>query len=219
MTYVKICGITNLDDARGAVEAGADFLGFNFYPPSPRYITPERAKEIISEIRLRPNALESSVKMFGVFVNHSLERVRIIADECGLDLLQLHGDETVDMVMKLSPRAFKALRPRTVEEMHTQLERYGAAIGGSAPSFIVDAHNPKLFGGTGERADWTIARNIASQYPILLAGGLAPENVSEAIDAVRPWGVDTTSGVERAPGLKDAQKVKRFVENVRRLGG
>jgi len=221
MTRVKICGITNLEDAMVATDAGADLLGFVFYPRSPRYVTPERAKEIVLTIRhdcARSAQPSPAPRFVGVFVDESLERVRAVMDSARLDRVQLHGSEPAQMVRELSPRAYKALRPRTPDEARTGVEQYRAVIDGSAPAFIVDALDAKRFGGTGARADWAIATALAREFPILLAGGLNAENVTDAVRIVRPWGVDVSSGVERAPGLKDHTRVKEFVANAKQMG-
>lgn len=211
MTYVKICGITNLEDAQAAVDAGADLVGFIFYPPSPRYVSFEQAKGIISAIRY-----SSSVKIVGVFVNESVEQIREIVEYCDLDLVQLSGDEPPEVARALSLHVYKSLRPRDETDARALAEKYRAVVNLNTPAFIIDSFNPKLFGGTGERADWTIARETAREFPILLAGGLTPANVAESIAFVQPWGVDVSSGVERAPGLKDHAKVSAFMEKVKR---
>ncbi len=215
MTYVKICGITNREDSRAAAEAGADLLGFIFYQHSPRYVRPERAAEIVDTLRREYPA----VKTVGVFVDESVRRVRAIIEVCKLDLVQLHGAEAPETVREFSPRVYKSLRPRDEDETVRLLARYRGVMNGSRPAFIVDAFNPTRYGGTGARADWTIACEISREFPILLAGGLAPENVGAAIAEVQPWGVDVSSGVERAPGLKDHAKVKRFVERAKDAAG
>ncbi len=212
MTYVKICGITNLEDAQVAAKAGADLLGFIFYPPSPRYVAPEQAAEISYAIRRSPHA----PRTVGVFVNEAPACIRAIVEQCALDLVQLSGDESPTTLSETGAPSYKALRPRTVAEIPVLLENYRRVVKGNTPAFLVDAFNPKLYGGTGERADWTIARRVAERYPILLAGGLTPDNIVEAVANVQPWGVDVASGVERAPGLKDHGKVKAFIESVRR---
>ncbi len=212
MVHVKICGITNLADARAAIDAGADLLGFNFYPPSPRYISPERAREIISVVRR-----SSSVQTAGVFVNEPLERVRAIVELCELDLIQMHGEESAELVAQFAPRVYKSLRPRDAADAKLLIEKYRVALNGNRPGFIVDAFNAKLFGGAGEQGDWKVASEIAREFPILLAGGLNPDNVAEAIRAVQPWGVDVASGVERAPGLKDHAKVREFVARAKQV--
>ena len=210
---IKICGITNLDDACAAIEAGADLLGFNFYSKSPRYIAPERAGKIAAEIRSGgPKPL-----LVGVFVNSPLEEVRSILEIAQIDLAQLHGDEPVIVLEQLHGRGFKALRPASEEEAEIDAEWF-APHGPNAPVLLVDAYRKDQYGGTGQVADWSIATKLAQQYPILLAGGLTPENVAEAIKQVRPWGVDVASGVECAPGKKDVAKMKLFVERVRSNG-
>ena len=207
MVQVKICGITNLEDARIAASAGADLIGFVFYAKSPRYIEPARARDIVAALRADAHA----PKMVGVFVNESTGRVRATMESAQLDLAQLHGTEPVSTVSDLSPRAYKSLRPRDVDEARTAVAEYGRATHGNVPAFIVDAYDPKQFGGTGAHADWDIAAVIAGEFPILLAGGLNGENVVDAIRIAQPWGVDVSSGVERAPGLKDHVKVRAFI--------
>ncbi len=211
MTRVKICGITNFEDALAATTAGADLLGFIFYRASPRYIPPEHAGEIVAEVRRRRPAS----KFVGVFVNESLERVREIKDLTQLDFVQLHGSEPAAMVQELAPRVYKSLRLRDLTEAQVSAQEYRAALNGNVPCFIVDAFNENQFGGTGKRVDWNIAAEIAREFPILLAGGLNPGNVAEAIRTVQPWGVDVSSGVERAPGLKDQEKVREFIRNAK----
>jgi phosphoribosylanthranilate isomerase len=211
MIRVKICGITNLDDANVAVDAGADLLGFIFYPKSPRYVEPERARAIVTALRADAHA----PKFVGVFVNESLKSVKAAIDLAQLDLVQLHGSEPASMVLELSPRAYKSLRPRDADEARTAVAEYRGAIKGTVPAFIVDAYDAKRFGGTGTRADWEIAASIAREFPVLLAGGLTAENVADAMATVQPWGVDVSSGVERAPGLKDHVKVREFIRAVK----
>ncbi len=217
MVQVKVCGITNLDDALAAAEAGADMLGLVFFARSPRYIEPERAGEIVAVLRQRGHAL----RFVGVFVNESLERVHKIATTAQLDVAQLHGDEPPEMIRALctllpqSLQVIKALRPRDPAEAGTWVARYRAAVDGCTPAFIVDAFDAQRFGGTGARADWGLAASIAREFPILLAGGLDPDNVVEAIHAVHPWGVDVSSGVERAPGIKDHDRVRQFIRQAK----
>jgi phosphoribosylanthranilate isomerase len=233
---IKICGITNLDDALAALDAGADVLGFNFYPQSPRYITSDACARITSAIGHRqshsacpcpafhrkaggpPGALrglESAITTVGVFVNEAPAFVAGMLNQCGLDLAQLSGDEPPETVASLARRAFKAIRPRTPEEAERDAIRY-AALASEQPALLLDASHPSLYGGTGRTADWSIARQISSAYPILLAGGLTPENVARAVEAVKPWGVDVASGVESAPGRKDPRKLLDFVRAARR---
>ncbi len=205
---VKICGITNIEDAQAAIDAGADLLGFNFYPKSPRYLTPEKAGEIVAHLR---RSGDQKSLLVGVFVNSSLDEVRSILETAQIDLAQLHGDEPVPVIEQLNGRGFKALRPTSEEEALTQAEWF-APYRSNAPVLLVDAYRKDQYGGTGHTADWTIATKLARRYPILLAGGLTPDNVAEAIRQVKPWGVDAASGVEVSPGKKDVAKMKLFVE-------
>jgi phosphoribosylanthranilate isomerase len=180
-------------------------LGFNFYPKSPRYLAPEACAFIVAE-------LKSPAVKVGVFVNESIAHVRQLMAQCGLDLAQLHGDETVQQVAALEGRAFKAFRGTGLA--HADF----AAAGPGAPAFLVDAYSPAHYGGTGRVADWSAARRLAEQYPILLAGGLTPENVAAAVARVRPWGVDVASGVESAPGHKDHARLRAFVRSAKQAG-
>ncbi|TAH48505.1 MAG: phosphoribosylanthranilate isomerase [Chloroflexota bacterium] len=212
MTIVKICGITNIDDARAAIDAGADMLGFIFYPPSPRYVTPEQARNLVFEIR---NS-KFEIKVVGVFVNESLEHLRAVMETAALDLAQLHGRESPEMVRELGTRAYKSIQATDLDTARTVMANYRASVNGNLPAFIADAPPAKLPGGNGTVADWSVAREIAKAFPILLAGGLNPENVRAAIELVQPFGVDVSSGVERAPGLKDHVKVREFINQVKR---
>lgn len=214
MTQVKICGITNIEDAMVAAEADADLLGFIFYSHSPRCIVPDRARAIAAALHERGPA----PKLVGVFVNESLERVHAVVERVGLDLVQLAGNEPAPVIQALSPRVYKSLRPRDSTEANALLKEYRAAVDGNAPAFIVDSFDANRFGGTGTRADWHLAAHIAREFSILLAGGLSAENVAEAIRIVQPWGVDVSSGVERAPGLKDSVKVQEFIRVAKETG-
>jgi len=205
--HIKICGLKTLDEALAAIDAGADYLGFNFYPPSPRYLSPEACAQITSRLGAGPRG----VKTVGIFVNETPEQVRSLLSACGLDLAQLHGEEPPEIFQALGGRAYKAFRGAAGQAV----EAYASA-GPGAPAFLVDACAPKALGGTGQVADWPAARALAAEYPIFLAGGLTPENVAEAVAQVRPWGVDVASGVESAPGRKDPQKMKEFVAAAQR---
>jgi phosphoribosylanthranilate isomerase len=215
MTYIKVCGITNLDDACCAVEAGVDFLGFVFYPKSPRFVTPEQAAAIIRTVRLESGA--DVPRCVGVFVDESVEHVSDTLDGVGLDLAQLHGGEPPTEVWMLRPRAFKAIRPRSCNDAETALAIYRDVVPDDTalPQILMDAYHPQQFGGTGIPADPAVARLLALHLRLLLAGGLTPETVGPAIEQVRPWGVDVSSGVERAKGIKDHARVRAFVEAVR----
>ena len=279
MTKVKICGITNLKDALVAAEAGADLLGFIFYEPSPRYISPDLAREIVagvkeqvargmwqvpgdrsqvtgdrlqvasgrsqvagrsektggSELKTQNSKLKTPL-FVGVFVNASLATVVRTLDECQLDAAQLHGDEPPEFVSQLQGRTYKAIRPQSLPEADSLIQHYlpcsPLGLSRSAersrpsletkpapllPCYLLDAYHPNLYGGTGHVTDWSMAANVASRYPIMLAGSLTPANVAEAIGVVKPWGVDVSSGVERAKGQKDHDKVRVFVAAVKNL--
>lgn len=209
MTIVKICGTTNLDDALAAAEAGADLLGFIFYPRSPRYVVPETAAEIVRAVRASYIAPPQCV---GVFVNTPLQEVQVILAQTGLDLAQLHGDEPVEQVQALSGRGFKAIRPTEMEQATALAMAYAPFGSPSGPQLLIDAYHPQLYGGGGRRGDWEVAATVARRVKrLLLAGGLTPENVAEAVSRVKPWGVDVASGVETAPGRKDHAKVRAFI--------
>jgi phosphoribosylanthranilate isomerase len=197
---VKICGITNWADARQAVAEGADFLGFNFYAGSPRYVAPARAGSIVRR-------LPKKVLTIGVFVNEREPKMLEIARAVGLDALQLHGDETPAMVRRLK-RSFpviKGIRVKTSPGAR-QLSRFKAAT-----ALLLDGFDAHRRGGTGKTFDWEIARRAKQYGRIFLAGGLTPENVGEAIRAVQPYAVDVCSGVETRPGKKDPASVKRLM--------
>lgn len=203
MTKIKICGIKTINDALAAIDAGADYLGFNFYPKSVRFIEKQVCVEITSVLKKE----FPQIKLVGVFVNSSVEEVKIIMETCSLDLVQLHGDETPEMLNALDGRAFKAFRgiPESVDKFARS----------ESPAFLVDAAVNGAYGGTGVTADWNSAAELAKNYPLLLAGGLTPENVAEAVSRVKPWGVDVASGVESVMGKKDPSRMKAFVQAVR----
>jgi len=205
MTLVKICGITNLDDALAAVESGADALGFNFYKPSPRYITPQAAREII-------NQLPSSIVTVGVFVNEaSPQSVMDIANEAGLKTLQLHGDESPDYCREL---AANTLVIKTLAVSDTFDPKLTQAY--HVDAIMLDTRDNRLRGGTGRVFDWSIAQQVGELVPKLyLAGGLSPENVEEAINKVRPYAVDACSSLEDSPGTKNHGRMRAFVDTVR----
>ncbi len=201
-TRVKICGITNLDDALCAVDAGADALGFVFYPKSPRYLDPDVAREIIQ-------LLPPLVTVVGVFVDEQIKTVREIETYCYLRLLQFHGNETPEYCEWYTGRVLKAFRMRNASVLD-EMKRYHVS------GYLLDSYSEKGYGGTGESFDWSLARRAAARKPVLLAGGLNAGNVGEAVAAVRPFGVDVSSGVERAPGRKDPRKVRQFLQAVRK---
>jgi phosphoribosylanthranilate isomerase len=205
MTKIKICGIKTVDDALAAMDAGADLLGFNFYPKSPRYIDVDTCRNIMSVMRKYGH-----ITFVGLFVNASVAEIRATIETCGLSLAQLHGDETSEMIQSLYGKAFKAFRGVPDAEHINGFARL------DVPALLVDAAVKGAYGGTGVTADWNKAAELAKQYPLLLAGGLTPENVAEAVRQVQPWGVDVASGVEAAAGRKDAGKMKAFVKAVRK---
>jgi len=212
-TIVKICGLTNLEDARVVVEAGADLLGFIFYAKSSRYVAPEAAATIVRTLRADGTSLP---RVVGVFVNASVAEIQSIVAQVGLDFVQLHGNETTEWFAPLGGRAFKAAGPADAAAAQTQAAQFAPLGCAAGPSLMIDAYDPQAYGGTGKKADWHVAADLARQYPgLLLAGGLTPANVAAAIDLVQPWGVDVNSGVEAAPGRKDHAKVRQFVQTVR----
>lgn len=202
---VKICGMTNAEDARAAVEAGADALGFLCYKKSPRYIEPEVIKQIVA-------GLPPFVLPVGIFVNEEAKTVRDLMDACGLAIAQLHGDESGAFCESLGRPVLRAIRLRDRGSL-LQLAEYRGRAG--VRGFVIDAYSKGTYGGTGHTVDWDIAREAAQAAPVLLAGGLTPLNVGEAIKKVRPYGVDVSSGVEVSPGRKDHDKVRDFVRAVR----
>jgi phosphoribosylanthranilate isomerase len=202
MTKIKICGIKTVDDALAAIDLGADLIGFNFYPKSPRYVEVGICRNIMAKVRNIGRVI-----CVGVFVNASADVIHATMDTCGLYLAQLHGDETVEFMESLQEKSFKAFRGIPADVT--------AFARDDAPAFLVDASVKGVYGGSGVTADWDGAAELAKKYPLLLAGGLTPENVAEAIGRVKPWGVDVASGVEAAPRKKDPSKMKAFVQAVR----
>lgn len=192
---IKICGMTNLEDALLCADEGADALGFVFYPRSPRAVSPEAAQEIICQ-------LPPFLTTVGVFVNETAERIAEIAAFCGLDAVQLHGDESPDFCDHMTRRVVKAFRMR--EGVEPPFAAY------RADAFLLDAYLEGTPGGTGRRFDWTRARDAKRHGRIILAGGLTLDNLAEAIRVAQPDAVDVSSGVEAAPGKKDPSKVRAF---------
>ncbi len=201
MVKVKICGNTNLDDTMAAVQAGADAVGFVFYRKSPRMIEPKTAAEIIS--RLPP-----FVVPVGVFVNEELGTVRRILKDCNIPLAQLHGDESPQYCAELGRSVIKAIRVRDRGDLE-RMTSYQVA------GFVLDALVEGVPGGTGVTIDWDLAGEAQVVGPIILAGGLTPDNVLEAVRQARPYGVDVSSGVEASPGRKDHAKVQAFIANAK----
>ena len=213
MTKIKICGIKTLKDALAAIDAGADYLGFNFYPKSVRFVERETCTKITSVLKKE----HPKIKLVGVFVNSSVDEVKNILETCSLDLAQLHGDETPEILNALNGKAFKAFRlsAQSTEQAFTSVYPFIKSVPASAvPALLIDASVKGLYGGSGVTADWNGAAELAKKYSLLLAGGLTPENVAEAVGRVKPWGVDVASGVESTAGEKDASKMKSFVRAV-----
>ena len=196
--FVKICGLTRVQDAELAAALGARALGFVFWPDSPRAVTAEAAKAIAARI-------PKDVTKVGVFVNEDIERVRDIVDEVGLDFAQLHGDETPEYCQRLARKVIKAVGIR--EDGGSTFASFDSDV-----LLLVDAHDPAARGGTGRTVDWDAARAVAAERPLILAGGLNAANVRLAVRSVRPYGVDVSSGVESAPGIKDPAKLRSFFE-------
>ncbi len=201
MTQVKICGITHLDDALCSAENGAAALGFIFYRPSPRYIEPQRARVIID--KLLPNLVK-----IGVFVNETTEEVKRIFDYCGLDMLQLHGDESLDYCRQFpAHRLIKALALKGEEDL-----KKASAFDVSA--ILVDSRHAGLYGGTGKTSNWELAGRISK--PLILSGGLNESNIIDALQKINPNALDINSGVEECPGKKDCAKIVRIMEIIKR---
>lgn len=215
MVRVKICGITNLEDALVAVQAGADFLGFIFYPPSQRKIEAREAQTIVSHLRTRADC----PILVGVFVDETAAAMAKVLDSVDLDLAQLSGNEVPSLIGEptspLYGRSYKALKPTSYAEAEADLEWYLPPVQQS-PSILIDAYHPTMPGGTGETSDWAISARLAEQTPgLMLAGGLNAKNVAAAVHQVRPFGVDVASGVEASPGKKDADRVRAFIQQAK----
>jgi phosphoribosylanthranilate isomerase len=199
MVRIKVCGITNIEDARTAAEAGADAIGLVF-AESPREVGVEEAREVAA-------ALPEDILKVGVFVNEEPGEVVRIAREVGLDYVQLHGDEGPEDVTAArgsGVKVIKALRVRDAADL-SEIEGYGADL------YLLDAYSEKARGGTGTRFDWGLAKSLKGRANILISGGLGPENVRDAVSFFEPWGVDASSSLESAPGKKDRDRVRRFV--------
>lgn len=195
MTRVKICGITRPEDALLATELGAAALGFVFWPGSPRYVDPERARDIAA-------VLPRSVVCVGVFVNQPLGHVQDVAGRVQLGAVQLHGDEPIAFIEAIMQPVIKSV-PVTADLRPEALDLLPAAV-----TVLLDAHDPVKRGGTGRTVDWTLAAQAAARRQVMLSGGLTAGNVKEAIERVRPYAVDVSSGVERTPGIKDPDKLR-----------
>lgn len=199
MAEIKICGITTKDDALFVASLGVDALGFIFYPPSPRYIRPEKALEIIS-------ALPKDVAKVGVFVNQDIGNVKQIFEFCRLDLIQLHGDETPEYCSMYNPaHLIKAVNIRSDAELN-------ALVNYQVSALLLDSRDAERYGGTGKTCDWGLAAKLNALFPLVLSGGLSEANIKGALEEVSPQAVDINSGVELSPGKKDWDKMRRVVE-------
>jgi phosphoribosylanthranilate isomerase len=201
MLLVKICGITRAEDAEAAVAAGARAVGFIFWPDSPRFIDPHRARAIV-------RTLPPFVTTVGVFVNQPSEYVNGVASLVRLGAVQLHGEETVDYAATQVRPVIKALAVDAAISA-TAVDAWPSRV-----TMLLDVHDPRRRGGTGRTIDWDVAATIAARRRALLAGGLTPDNVAEAVARVRPFGIDISSGVERAPGVKDHGRIRALFEAV-----
>ena len=209
MTKVKICGITDVSYAQAAIEAGADLVGVVF-APSPRQVTPYKAREIAAAVK------KHGLPVVGVFVNMPAATVNSIAASCGLDRVQLSGDESWEYCQKIEKPLIKAVHvsPSLSEEELLAYLEDGEKQLGSKPVYLLDTQVENKYGGTGKVFAWEIAGGAVAKYPVIIAGGLNPENVGELVAALKPWGVDVSSGVE-SEGVKDVNKIKAFVQAVR----
>lgn len=202
-TLVKICGITTLDDALDAIECGADYLGFNFYPDSPRFIEPDDAKILFEDI-------PSNIPKVGIFVNADQHAVIDVAVDLNLDILQFHGDESPEYCNAIGRPWIKAFRPQSSADLKamTQYE---------CDTFLIDAYVEKAFGGTGVVSNWDLAREAKQYGNLFLSGGLNPDNVELAVNSVKPFAVDVASGVESSPGVKDRSKMELFIARAKKI--
>ena len=217
MTKVKICGVGTLANALEVAHAGADMIGLNFYPPSPRSVDMRQGRAIAKG--LRDELGDKHPTLVGVFVNATADEMRATIRESLLDFAQLSGDESVETLAALCGAGFKSIRPRGIDDADEQLDAFESSMprDDRAPSILVDAFNPQLYGGTGETASLAVAELVRNRVPrMMLAGGLNADNVAERVKAICPWAVDVASGVESGePGVKDMDKVRAFIKAAR----
>ncbi|NWF77096.1 MAG: phosphoribosylanthranilate isomerase [Chloroflexi bacterium] len=216
MTRVKICGIRDEIQALAAVEAGADFIGMVF-APSQRQVSPAKAREIASAVKESGHPDYIGTEVVGVFVNMPASEVNEIADYCALDWVQLSGDESWEYCRGVDKPIIKAVRvgQQSPRELHNVLSAGTKLLGKQNFITLLDTHVEGKYGGTGEGFDWNLAQQLAKKFPIIVAGGLSPENVAQLIEKVKPWGVDVSSGVETG-GVKDPAKIRAFIAAVRK---
>jgi phosphoribosylanthranilate isomerase len=203
-TRIKICGITRPEDAKAVVDAGADAIGLVFYPPSPRAVSIQQAQEVVADV-------PAFVTVTALFVNPSVEEVQSVLDGVRIDLIQFHGDEDDDFCRQFGHPYIKALRVRQASDVVALCLRFPSAL-----AVLLDSYKPGVPGGTGETFDWSLVPATPPK-PIILAGGLDPENVNHAIDVVHPFALDVSGGVEAAKGIKDHGKITKFVNEVYRV--
>ena len=212
MTRIKICGIRDKTHALAAVQAGADFIGLVF-APSQRQVSPALAREIASAVKKSSN----TAKVVGVFVNAPVFQINEIADFCALDVVQLSGDESWEHCRKIANPVIKAIRigQQSPEELYAELSAASELLNGRRLITLLDSRVKGKYGGTGESFNWNLIQEVAKRFPIIIAGGLDPENVVRLIERVAPWGVDVSSGVETG-GVKDTSKIEAFIGAVRK---
>lgn len=225
MTKIKICGLTRTEDIMACISNGVELIGINFYPASPRYLKKQDAINLLDSVSIYRNKF----KTIGVFVNASFSEILEIANSCHLDAIQLHGDESPDDLIRLREAGFHVYKAfRGSSNLNLINEFIIGEVDKTLPSLLIDAYHPKLMGGTGttlQRADLKMIRNAITKnieqkkLNIILAGGLNSENVISLVQYVQPWGVDTASGVELTPGIKDPKKIKQFCSQVRKSVG
>lgn len=208
---VKICGISQEAHAEAVAESGADFIGLNFFPESRRYVTPWTARVCVE----RAKALNPGIRAVGLFVSATIDDIRAVHDEAGFDLVQIHGLPPAEWLEELSIPAWVTARvePSTTSA-EIEMKFLAASQSGHVEALLLDGYHPTLAGGTGLLADWDVAKDFATRHPVILAGGLTPANVGDAIARVQPRGVDVSSGVER-DGIKDPELIAAFVRNAR----